>query len=63
MKVKIIKTAFELAKKTFDESMKFVDDLEKPKCRDTLMIIQLLKENLIFWSSEMNNDEDNKLSE
>ena len=57
------KTAFELAKKTFDESMKFVDELEKPKNRDTLMLIQLLKENLIFWSSEMNNDEDNKLSE
>ncbi len=58
------KTAFELAKKTFDESMKFVDDLEKPRCRDTLMIIQLLKENLIFWSSEMSNgEEDNKISE
>ena len=57
------KNAFEIAKKAFDESMKFVDDLEKPKWRDTLLIIQLLKENLIFWSSEMNNDEDNKLSE
>jgi lipopolysaccharide biosynthesis regulator YciM len=54
------KVAFDIAKKTFDESMKFVDDLEKPKCRDTLLIIQLLKENLIFWSSEMNEDEENK---
>ena len=40
--------------------MKFVDDLEKPKWRDTLIIIQLLKETLIFWSSEM-NDEETKL--
>ena len=52
------KDAFEIAKKAFDESMKFVDDLEKPKCRDTLFIIQLLKENLIFWSSEMNEEEE-----
>ena len=57
------KVAFELAKKAFDESMKFVDDLEKPKWRDTLFIIQLLKENLIFWSSEMNEDEDDKEKE
>ena len=54
------KNAFDIAKKTFDESMKFVDDLEKPKWRDTLIIIQLLKETLIFWSSEM-NDEETKL--
>ena len=54
------KTAFDMAKKSFDESMKFADDLEKPKCRDTLFIIQLLKENLIFWSSEMNEEEDSK---
>lgn len=50
--------AFDIAKKTFDESMKFVDDLEKPKCRDTLIIIQLLKENLIFWNSEMKEEEE-----
>ena len=54
------KMAFDIAKKTFDESMKFVDDLEKPKYRDTLLIIQLLKENLIFWSSEMNEEEEAK---
>ena len=54
------KVGFDIAKKTFDESMKFVDDLEKPKCRDTLLILQLLKENLIFWSSEMNEDEEKK---
>ena len=54
------KLAFDIAKKAFDESMKFVDDLEKPKCRDTLLIIQLLKENLIFWSSEMNEEEEAK---
>ena len=57
------KLAFEIAKQAFDESMKFVDDLEKPKWRDTLLLIQLLKENLIFWSSEMNEEEEAKLGE
>ena len=42
--------------------MKFIDDLEKPKYRDTLLIIQLLKENIIFWNSEM-GDEEEKLIE
>ena len=48
-----------IAKKAFEESMKYLDDLEKFKSKDTLLLIQLLKENLIFWSSEMNEDEQN----
>ena len=33
--------------------------LEKSKPKDTILIIQLLKENLILWSNEMNdNDEE-----
>ena len=39
--------------------MKYLDDLEKLKSKDVLLFIQLLKENLIFWSSEMNEDEQN----
>lgn len=46
-----------IAKKAFDESMTVLDDLEKSKAKDTLLIIQLLKENLILWSNEMNEDE------
>ena len=48
-----------IAKKAFEESMKYLDDLEKFKSKDTLLLIQLLKENLIFWSSEMNEEEQN----
>ena len=48
---------FDLAQNTFKESMKFIDDLEKSKYRDTLLIIQLLKENIIFWNSEMSEEE------
>ena len=48
-----------IAKKAFEESMKYLDDLEKFKSKDVLLLIQLLKENLVFWSSEMNEDEQN----
>ena len=50
--------ACNIAKNAFDESMKVLDDLEKSKAKDTLLIIQLLKENLILWSNEMNEEED-----
>ena len=39
--------------------MKYLDDLEKLKSKDVLHLIQLLKENLIFWSSEMSENEPN----
>ena len=51
--------ACRIAKNAFDESMKVLDDLEKSKPKDTILIIQLLKENLILWSNEMNDDEEN----
>ena len=52
------KNGFDIAQNTFKESMKFIEDLEKPKYRDTLLIIQLLKENIIFWNSEMGEEEE-----
>ena len=50
--------ACNIAKNAFDESMKCLDDLEKSKAKDTLLIIQLLKENLILWKNEMNGEEE-----
>ena len=47
-----------IAKNAFDESMKSLDDLEKSKAKDTLLIIQLLKENLLLWTNEMNGEEE-----
>lgn len=47
-----------IAKNAFDEAMKSLDDLEKSKAKDTLLIIQLLKENLILWTNEMNGEEE-----
>jgi len=52
------KNGFDIAQNTFKESMKFIEDLEKPKYRDTLLIIQLLKDNIIFWNSEMGEEEE-----
>ena len=49
--------ACNIAKNAFEEAMKVLDDLEKVKAKDTLLIIQLLKENLILWNNEMPEDE------
>ena len=53
------KEGYKIAKNCFEESMKYLEEFEKVKSKDALMLIQLLKENLIFWSSEMNEDEQN----
>ena len=53
------KEGCKIAKKAFEESMKYLDELEKFKSKDVLLLIQLIKENLIFWSSELNEEEQN----
>ena len=50
--------ACKIAKDAFDEAMKVLDILEKSKPKDTILIIQLLKENLILWSNEMNDNDE-----
>jgi 14-3-3 protein epsilon len=49
--------ACSIAKNAFEEAIKILDDLEKSKAKDTILIIQLLKENLILWNNEMNEEE------
>ena len=53
------KEGCKIAKKSFEQSMKYLDELEKFKSKDVLLLIQILKENLVFWSSEMNDEEQN----
>jgi 14-3-3 protein epsilon len=48
--------ACEIAKAGFEESMKVLEDLEKSKAKDAILIIQILKENLILWNNEMMDD-------
>jgi len=52
------KQGYNIAKNAFKESMKCLDN-EKCKTKDVLILIQLLKENLIFWNTEMNEEEQN----
>jgi 14-3-3 protein epsilon len=49
--------ACQIAKNAFEEAIKILDDLERSKAKDTILIIQLLKENLILWNNEMNEEE------
>jgi hypothetical protein len=53
---KMKEEAINIAKNAFDDAMKILDNLEISKAKDTLLIIQMLKENLIFWCNEINNE-------
>ena len=48
--------ASKIAKTSLDEGLKILDDLEKNKQKDTILIIQLLMENLILWNTEEKED-------
>jgi len=58
--IKLLKEeACQIANNSFQESIQILDELEKQKAKDTILIIQLLKENLILWNNDTNEDEDN----
>lgn len=46
-----------IARQGFEEAVKLIDDLDKDKVKDAIMIIQILKENLILWTSELQEEE------
>ena len=48
--------AYEMALKTYNDVMKILDDIEKKRASDNLLLIQLIKENINIWSNE--NEED-----
>ena len=57
--IKLLKEeACQIAKNAFEEAIKIVDDLERVNAKDTLLIIQLLKENLILWNNENTEEVD-----
>jgi 14-3-3 protein epsilon len=51
--------AMKIAKQAYDEAMKIIDDLDKNKSKDTILIIQLLKENLGLWNND--NEEETEI--
>ena len=56
--------ACKFAKKAFDNAIADLDTLEEDEYRDSATIMQLLRDNLTLWTSDLNeagrNDEDEK---
>jgi 14-3-3 protein epsilon len=42
-----------MAKKAFDEAMPVLDQLDDDEADDVTTIMQLLRDNLTFWSEEI----------
>lgn len=49
--------AIKIARHSLDEGLKVLDELEKNKQKDTILIIQLLMENLMLWNAEDTNED------
>ena len=52
-------TACQLAKKAFDEAIADIDQIEEEQYKDATTIMQLIRDNLTLWTSEMEGDEGN----
>ena len=48
----------EMASKIYNDSMKILDEVEKKRSSDNLLLIQIIKENINIWSNE--TEEENK---
>jgi 14-3-3 protein epsilon len=48
--------ACELAKKAFDDAIAELDDLTEDSYKDSTVIMQLLRDNLTLWTSDMQDD-------
>lgn len=54
------KDACKLAKTAFDEAISGLQDLDEDKYKDATAIMQLLKDNLTLWTSELEEEEEGK---
>ena len=50
------KEAYDMALKIYNDVMKILDDVEKKRASDNLLLIQLIKENINIWSNETDED-------
>jgi len=48
--------ACQLAKQAFDEAISELDSLSEDSYKDSTLIMQLLRDNLTLWTSDMSND-------
>lgn len=46
-----------LAKQAFDDAIAELDNLSEDAYKDSTVIMQLLRDNLTLWTSDLNNDE------
>lgn len=49
--------ACRLAKQAFDDAVSELDNLQEEDYKDSTLIMQLLRDNLTLWTSEVNGDE------
>jgi len=49
--------ACQLAKQAFDEAVAELDSLDEESYKDSTLIMQLLRDNLTLWTSDMGNEE------
>ena len=47
---------YEMASKTYNDTMKILDDVEKKRSSENLLLIQLIKENINIWSNEIDEE-------
>merc|ERR1712060_737489 len=52
--------ACHLAKQAFDEAIAELDTLGEESYKDSTLIMQLLRDNLTLWTSDMNDQSDDK---
>ncbi|XP_021638491.2 14-3-3-like protein B isoform X3 [Hevea brasiliensis] len=53
--------ACHLAKQAFDEAISELDTLSEESYKDSTLIMQLLRDNLTLWTSDIPEDEDQKM--
>lgn len=51
-------SACQLAKQAFDDSIAELDSLNEDSYKDSTLIMQLLRDNLTLWTSDMPDDEE-----
>jgi 14-3-3 protein epsilon len=55
--------ACQLAKQAFDDAIAELDELSEDSYKDSTLIMQLLRDNLTLWTSDLQNDDDGEEEE
>ena len=50
--------ACEMAKKAFDDAIANIEDLPENEYKDSTTIMQLIRDNLTLWTSELADEDD-----